>query len=53
MKSGSKKDITLEYILYIYYLFCLRKNSNNVEDFIDSTSIINIKTSIYTLKLGI
>ena len=50
--NTSKKDINLNYILYIYYLVCFQKNRNNVEALINFGSEINIKSFAYTLKLG-
>ena len=48
----SKKDIILDYILYIYYLIYFQKSSNNVEVLIELSSEIYTITLIYTLKLG-
>ena len=50
--NTSKKDINLNYILYIYYLVCFQKNRNNVEALINFGSEINIKSLAYTSKLG-
>ena len=48
----SRKDITLDCILYKYYLVCFQKNNNNIEALINSITKINIITLIYTLKLS-
>ena len=52
MTDISKKDVTLDYILCIYYLIYFLKNKNNVKALINSTSKINVLTSIYILKFG-
>ena len=43
----------LKYTLYIYYLVCFSKNSNNIKILINFSSKFNITTSAYTLKLGL
>ena len=48
----SKKNITLDYILYIYYFIYFQKNSNNVKVLIDACNEVNTITPIYILKLG-
>ena len=52
MTNARKKDMTLNYILYIYYLVCFQKYNNNIEALIESSNKVNIITTIYALKLS-
>ena len=49
----SKKDLILNYILYIYYLIYLEKYSNNIKALIDFGNEVNIMTLVCTFKLGL
>lgn len=50
--NTNNNDLTLNYILYICYLVCSWKSTNNIEVFIDYSIKVNIITSIYSSKLG-
>ena len=52
MTNTIKKNITLDYILYIHYLICFKKNNQEIKLSIKIGSKIKVITSIYTLKLG-
>lgn len=49
MTNTSKENITLDCILYIYYMIYFQKNINNIEDLINSNNKIKIISFIYTL----
>ena len=49
----SKEKITLDYILYIYYLVNFWRNSNYIGTLIAFDSKVNIITFIYTSKLDL
>lgn len=53
MISISNKNIILDYILYINYLICKKRNNNDVEALINFRNKVNIIILAYTLKLGL
>lgn len=49
----NSKEKFLKYALYIYYIGCFWKNSNNAKTLINSSSKVYTITTIYTLKLNL
>ena len=52
MTNSNKQDITLDYILYIYYLIYFWKINNYVKALINSGSRVNTIIFSYSLKLS-
>ena len=52
MINASKKDVILDYILYIYNLIYFQKSNNNIKTLINLSSEINTISSIFIFKLS-
>lgn len=50
--KSNKKNVILEKILYIYYLFYFQKDTIKVKIIINSNNKINIIILVYIAKLG-
>lgn len=48
---ASKKKMTLDWVPYIYYFICFKKNK--VKALINSSNEINVITLTYIVKLGL
>lgn len=53
MTESNKKNIILEQVPYIYYLFHFLKNIIDIRALIDFGSKVNVKTSAYAASLGL